>query len=712
MKKLTALLLTIAIVSTFPALAFGQSSRLQYPDAERGNVSDTYFGTRVADPYRWLEDLDSAQTRAWVTAQAALSASYFAAIPERPALYRHIKGIANYERIGAPYHVKNHYFYTYNSGLQNQSVLYTMDGPHGKPRVLIDPNKLSTDGTVALGPTAVNEDGTRIAYATQSAGSDWETWHVRSVATAKDTSDTIDWSKFSGASWLKDGSGFYYSRYAAPVKGSTYKTALYGQRVYFHTIGSPQSADRLVYEDPAHNDYFFSADVTEDGRYVILSQSGGKSYNTRIYYKDVRKPGSAFLPLLARGDAQYNFVDNAGSTFFIETDKDAPNHRLIAVDVANPSRARTVIPEASSALQGVSTVGNQFFAHYLQDAHSAVKQYTRSGRLVRVVALPGIGTAGGFSGQREDRSVYYTFSSYTSPPVTYRYDLTTGTSAAYRKTHVAFKDSQYVTDEVFYRSKDGTRVPMMIAHRKGLRLDGSNPTILYAYGGFDIAITPSFSTNTATWLQMGGIYAVANLRGGSEYGEAWHHAGMLEHKQRVFDDYIAAAQYLIAKGYTSTPKLAAKGESNGGLLIGAVETQRPDLFGVALPGVGVLDMLRFQDFTIGNAWISEYGCSTCSKDQFETLLRYSPYHNVKDGTHYPPTLISTADHDDRVFPAHSFKFAAAMQRAQAGEAPVLLRVDTRSGHGGGKPITKVVEDYADIYAFLVKNMHLSLPSGF
>ena len=712
MKNFLAIILTVAFVCALPPKAPARDGRLIYPAAPRGTVVDTYFGTQVPDPYRWLEEIDSPQTRAWVSAEAALTASYFAGIPQRPALYRHLQAMANYERIGAPYHIKNHYFYTYNSGLQNQAVLYTMDGPHGKPRVLIDPNKLSADGTVALGPTAVSEDGTRIAYATQSAGSDWETWHVRNVVNATDTNDSIEWSKFSGASWLKDGSGFYYSRYAAPAKGATFKNALYGQQVYFHKLDTPQSADRLAYQDPAHKDYFFSADVTEDGRYVILSQSGGRSYNTRLYYKNARDTSATFRPLLVQGDAQYNFVDNVGATFFIETDKNAPNHRLIAIDARDPQRERTVIPEASSALGRVSTGGNRFFAQYLKDAHSQVREYTYAGRFVREVALPGIGTASGFEGQREDGAVYYTFSSYTSPPVTYRYDLATGKSTVYRKTHVAFNDAQYQTDEVFYRSKDGTRIPMMIAHRRGLKLDGSHPTILYAYGGFDIAITPGFSSNTATWLQMGGIYAVANLRGGSEYGEAWHHAGMLAHKQRVFDDYIAAAQYLIAKHYTSTPKLAAKGESNGGLLVGAVETQRPDLFGAALPGVGVLDMLRFQDFTIGNAWITEYGCSTCSKEQFRTLLKYSPYQNVKDGTHYPPTLISTADHDDRVFPAHSFKFAAAMQHAQAGDAPVLLRVDTRSGHGGGKPIAKIVGDYADMYAFLCKNLHLTLPVGF
>lgn len=692
--------------------AGAQTVALHYPPAPRDSVTDTYFGTTVADPYRWLENIDSAQTRAWVQAEASLTQSYFAQIPQRDVIAARLKSAVNYERFTTPYHQKNHYFYTYNAGLQNQSVLYTMNGPHGTPRVLIDPNKLSSDGTVALGPSAVTYDGTLIAYSTQSAGSDWQTWHVRNVATGKDLPDTLQWSKFSGATWLKDGSGFYYDRYDAPTAGETYKAALYGQKVYFHKLGSPQSADRLVYQDPANKDYFFSVTVTEDGRYAVLTQSGGRSYNTRVYFEDLRSKQPHFMPLLTKYDAQWNFVDSDGTRFFFDTDKDAPNHRIAVVDVRNPSAVHTLIPQWSSALEDVNTAGRSIYVRYMKDAHSAVRQYTFGGRFVREVALPGIGTASGFYGDRPDKVTYYTYSSYTTPPTAYTLDIATGKSAVYRKTHVPMDLSAFVTDEVFYTSKDGTRVPMMIAHRKGMKLDGSNPAILYAYGGFDIPITPAFSAMTATWLKMGGIYAVANIRGGSEYGEAWHHAGMLANKQHVFDDFIAAAQYLISQKYTSTPKLAIKGESNGGLLIGAVETQRPDLFGAALPGVGVMDMLRFQDFTIGNAWIPEYGCSTCSADQFKALYAYSPYQNVKAGVTYPPTLISTADHDDRVFPAHSFKFAAAMQHDQAGTAPVLLRVDLKAGHGGGKPIAKSIEDYADTYAFLLKNLHLQLPTGF
>ena len=686
--------------------------KLDYPPAPRGTVTDTYFGTTVADPYRWMENIDAPQTRTWVLAEAKLTQEYFARIPQRSRIAARLKSAVNYERFSLPYHAKAHYFYTYNSGLQNQSVLYTMNGPHGKPRVLINPNTFSSDGTVALGPSATTLDGTLMAYSTQTAGSDWQTWHVRSVLTGKDLPDVLKWSKFSGASWLKDKSGFFYDRYAAPTPGQTYKAALFDQRVYFHKLGTAESADRVVYQDPAHKDYFFDASVTQDGRYVILTQSGGRSYNTRVYYEDLRAKQPRFLPLLVKGDAQWYFVDNDGPVFFFQTDKGAPNHKVVAIDVRKPAAVKDVVPQWSSAIDGVNTAGRNIFVLYLKDAHSAVRQYTYAGRLVRDVSLPGIGTAGGFYGDPRDKVTYYSYSGYTTPPTAYAFDIASGKSSVYRKTHVPMDVSGYVTDEVFYTSKDGTRVPMMIAHRKGIKLDGSNPTILYAYGGFDIPITPGFSALTATWLKMGGIYAVANIRGGSEYGEAWHHAGMLANKQNVFDDFIAAAQYLIAKKYTSTPKLAIKGESNGGLLIGAVETQRPDLFGAALPGVGVMDMLRFQDFTIGNSWISEYGCSTCSAAQFKTLYAYSPYANVKLGTAYPPTLISTADHDDRVFPAHSFKFAAAMQHDQAGPAPVLLRVDLKSGHGGGKPITKVIDDYADAYAFLLKNLHLTLPAGF
>lgn len=709
MKKLLSAAACIALCGGFASAA---SAVLSYPAAPRSAVTDTYFGTKVADPYRWMEQIDSPQTQTWLKAEIGVTQQYFAAIPQRGTIEAHLRKIANYEKVGAPYHIGNRYFLTYNSGLQNQSVLYTMTSLHAKRRVLIDPNALSKDGTVALGPTAISPDAKYIAYATQTAGSDWETWHVRNIATGQDLSDKIEWSKFSDAAWRNDDSGFYYERYDAPSAGETYKSALYGQKLFFHKLGTPQSADSLVYTDPAHKDYFFAASVTEDGRYLIMTQSSGSSDATRIYYRDLKAAGSSFVPLFDKGDAQWSFVDNDGPVFYVQTDKDAPNFKVVAVDTRNPQAVRTFIPQSSSAMQGVSTVGHNFFPLYLKDAHSQVVQYDRHGKRVRDVRLPGIGTVSGFGGLSRDTTTFYTYGGYTSPPVIYQMNVASGVSTVLRKTKVAFDDAQFVTDEVFYTSKDGTRVPLMVAHRRGLKLNGQNPTILYGYGGFDIPITPNFSSMIASWLQMGGVYAVANIRGGSEYGESWHHGGWRNNKQHVFDDFISAAEFLIAKQYTSTPKLAIKGESNGGLLIGAVEIQRPDLFGAALPGVGVMDMLRFQDFTIGNAWISEYGCSTCTAEQFKTLYAYSPVHNIKPGTKYPPTLISTADHDDRVFPAHSFKFAATMQAAQAGDAPVLLRVDVRAGHGGGKPITKVIEDYADSYAFLLKNLGLTLPAGY
>ena len=699
-----------------PALAFSvlllAATQMNYPPAPRGTVTDTYFGTVVADPYRWMEEIDSPQTRAWVLAEAKLTQNYMAQIPERPRIAAALRASVNYERFGLPYHVKNHYFYTYNSGLLNQSVLYTMNGPRGTPRVLIDPNAFSADGTVALGDTAYSFDGKYVAYATQSNGSDWQTYRVRSVVTGKDLPDVLQWARFSGASWVKDGSGFYYERYAQPAPGEQYKASAVNQMVYFHRLGTPQSADPLVYRDPAHPTAYLGTNVTVDGRYVVLTESFTNTYNNAVYYEDLASRQPRFLPLLTKVDAQWNFVDSDGPRFFFNTDKLGANHAVVAVDLRTPARVSTVVPVWSSAIDNVNTVGRRIFVMYLKDAHSAVREFDYDGHLVRDVQLPGIGSAGGFSGWPEDKTTYYAFSGYTAPPTQYTFDLATGRASVYRKTRVTFDASQYTTDEVFYRSKDGTRVPLMIAHRKGLQLNGRTPAILYAYGGFDIPVVPAFSALTATWLRMGGIYAVANIRGGSEYGEAWHHAGMLARKQNVFDDFIAAAQYLIDRRYTSTPKLAISGASNGGLLIGAVETQRPDLFGAALPNVGVMDMLRFQNFTAGVGWEAEYGCSTCSAAQFKTLLAYSPYQNVKDGTHYPPTLISTADHDDRVFPAHSFKFAAAMQHAQAGSAPILLRVDLKAGHGGGKPLAKVIEDYADEYAFLVRNLHVPLPGSF
>lgn len=693
-------------------LTSGTIRALEYPQPPADSTVDTYYGAQVADPYRPLESIDSPQTRAWVLAESSLSRSYLDAIPQRDSIKSHLQSIVNYERYGTPFHMRDRYFYLYNSGLQNQSVLYTTRGLDGTPRVLIDPNRLSSDGSVTVGGESPSWNARYLAYATQTSGSDWQTWHVRDVESATDLPDTLVWSKFAAAAWLPDDSGFFYERYPEPASGQTYKGALYDQAVYLHRLGTPQGSDARFYYQPQHKNWIYGAAVTEDGRYLVLSVFSNRSVNTRIGYVDLRDPKRSMHQLLWKNDAQWSFVGNAGPVFYFTTTLGSPNSRVVAIDVRRPDAARTVVPEAAAALQGASAVGKRLILSYLVDAHSAVKVYDYAGKFVRDVALPGLGNAGGFAGFSNDRETFYAYSGWTTPPTLYRYDVVSGKSTVYRKPQIAFDPSGYDTKEVFYRSKDGTRVPMMISARKGIALDGSNPTILYGYGGFDIPMTPYFSSFIATWLQMGGIYAVANIRGGSEYGEAWHRGGMLGNKQHVFDDFIAAAEYLIAQKYTSTPKLAIKGESNGGLLVGAVETQRPDLFGAAVPGVGVLDMLRFDKFTIGNFWIPEYGCSTCGAADFAWLYKYSPYANVKAGVAYPPTLIVTSDHDDRVFPAHSFKFAARMQAAQSGPAPVLLRVQLKAGHGESTTLAQSIDLTADVYAFLVKNLAMTLPAGF
>jgi prolyl oligopeptidase len=687
-------------------------SAFEYPKPPTDATVDAYYGTNVPDAYRPLESIDAPATRTWVEAEAALARSYLDAIPQRAAIRSRLQSIVDYERYTVPFHMRDVYFYFYNSGLQDQSVLYAMRGLNGTARVLIDPNELSSDGSMTIGGEFPSWNARYLAYATHVSGSDWVTWHVRDVATAKDLPDTLQWSKFSTAAWLPGDGGFLYERYPAPAAGETLKGALYGHCVYYHKLGTPESADSVFYYRPEHKNWLYGTQVTDDRRYAIVSVSSNDSINNRIGYADLRNASRTVRELLWQNDAQWGFVGNAGPIFYLTTTLDAPNSRVVAVDVRNPGILRTVVPQSRFALQSASYVGGRLILSYLADAHSAVSVFDASGRHVRDVSLPGLGTATGFKGFAGDRTTFYSYAGWTTPPTIYRYDVLTGQSAVYRKPRISFDAGQYVTREVFYLSKDGTRVPMMVSYRRGMALDGTNPTILYAYGGFDIPMTPSFSTAIATWLQMGGVYAVANIRGGSEYGEAWHRAGMLGNKQNVFNDFIAAAQYLIAQKYTSTPKLAIKGESNGGLLIGAVETQRPDLFGAAVPGVGVLDMLRFDKFTIGNFWIPEYGCATCGANDFAWLYKYSPYANVRPNTVYPPTLIMTSDHDDRVFPAHSFKFAAKMQADQAGSAPILLRVQLKAGHGGSTTLTQSIDATADIYAFLVKNLGMELPAAF
>jgi len=677
-----------------------------YPEARKGDQTDDYHGVKVADPYRWLEDLDSAETRAWVEAENKLSFGFLESIPQRTPIKERLTRLWNYEKYGIPVREGNRYFYTRNSGLQNQAVLYTVTSLEAQPQQVLDPNTLSADGTVALSGMQVSPDGKLLAYSLSASGSDWQEWKVRDVETSKDLSDDLKWVKFSGASWTRDGKGFFYSRYDEP-KSDALKGTNYFQKVYYHKLGTPQSEDVLVYERPDQKDWLFNSAVTEDGNYLIITVFQGTDVKSRIYYKDLKAKDSAVVKLLDDFDAAYSFVGNEGPRFFFQTDLQAPRSKVIEVNVSKSARDnwKVIVPEGKETLQTTTFVNNKFIANYLKDAYTQVKVYDTAGKLVNEVSFPGIGAAEGFGGHATDKETFYSFTGFTTPTTIYRYDMTTGKSSVFRQPKVDFNPADFETKQVFYTSKDGTKVPMFITHKKGLKLDGNNPTYLYGYGGFNISMSPAFSVGNLVWMEMGGVYAQPNLRGGGEYGEEWHQQGMKLKKQNVFDDFIAAAQWLIDNKYTSTPKLAIGGGSNGGLLVGAALTQRPDLFGAALPAVGVMDMLRFQKFTIGWAWVSDYGSSD-NADEFKALYAYSPLHNIKPGTSYPPTLITTADHDDRVWPGHSFKFAAALQAAQAGSAPVLIRIETKAGHGAGKPTTKIIEEIADRWAFLVKTLNM------
>jgi prolyl oligopeptidase len=687
--------------------------KLMYPEAKKVDQVDDYHGVTVADPYRWLEDLDSSDTRAWVESENKLTMGFLDQIPVRSQIRDRLTKLWNFERYGVPFKEGRRYFYSKNDGLQNQSVIYTTTSLDAQPKVLIDPNKLSADGTVALSGLAISHDAKLMAYGLSASGSDWMEWKVRDIESGNDLSDHLQWVKFSGASWTADGKGFYYSRYDQP-KDNKLEGANYFQKLYYHVVGTPQSDDLLIYERPDKKDWLFSGNVTDDGRYLIITVSQGTDRKSRVYYKDLQNIDGPVVKLLDEFDAAYNFIDNDGSVFWFRTDLNAPRGRVIAIDTAKPDRRnwKQVIPESAETLEGVNAVGGLLVASYLKDAHSQIKVFGLDGKFVRQVDLPGIGTADGFGGKRTDKETFYAFTGYTTPGTIYHYDVASGKSTLFRQPKVDFDPSAYETKQVFYNSKDGARVPMFLTYKKGLKLDGNNPTLLYGYGGFNIPITPGFSVGNLVWMEMGGVYAVANLRGGSEYGEDWHQAGMKLKKQNVFDDFIAAAEWLIANKYTSTPKLAIHGGSNGGLLIGAAMTQRPDLFGAALPAVGVMDMLRFQKFTIGWAWVSDYGSSD-NPEEFKAIYKYSPLHNIKRGTCYPPTLITTADHDDRVVPSHSFKFAATMQSAQGCDNPILIRIETKAGHGAGKPTSKTIEEVADRWGFLVRvlNMNGGVPSG-
>ena len=680
-------------------------SDLIYPTTEQVEQSDNYHGVEIKDPYRWLEDPDSESTKAWVQAQNKVTNSYLETIPQRDKIQQRLTQLWDYEKYGIPFKRNRRYFYFKNDGLQNQSVLYTLTSLDDEGEILLDPNTLSEDGTIALSGLSISDDGQWMAYGLSTAGSDWVEYRVRNIATGEDIDDHLKWIKFSGASWTKDNQGFFYSRYDEPNEQTKLEDVNYYQKLYYHRLGTPQSEDVLIYHRPDQKEWGFSGSVTEDGKYLVISVWLGTDRKNLVFYKNLQDPDSSVVELISKFEASYGVIDNDGDTFWIQTDLNAPRSKVIAIALDKPDRAnwQEIIPEAEETLESVGILNNQFVLDYLKDARSQIKIYNLDGSFVREVELPGIGSAGGFSGKREDSETFYVFTSFTTPSTIYRYDMTTGESQLFRKPEVDFNPEDYQTQQVFYPSKDGTKIPMFITYKKGIELDGNNPTYLYAYGGFNISLTPSFSVSNLVWLEMGGIYAVANLRGGGEYGEAWHQAGMKDKKQNVFDDFIAAGEWLIEQKYTSKNKLAIAGGSNGGLLVGACITQRPDLFAAAIPAVGVLDMLRFHKFTIGWAWCAEYGSPDDEAD-FKTLYAYSPLHNLKPGTNYPATMIITADHDDRVVPAHSFKFAAALQAAHQGDNPVLIRIETKAGHGAGKPTSKIIEEAADKWGFLMANL--------
>ncbi|MGE6460389.1 prolyl oligopeptidase family serine peptidase [Pseudoalteromonas tetraodonis] len=675
---------------------------LDYPETKKGTVVDTYFGENVADPYRWLEDDMSDETAQWVKTQNNLTFSYLEQIPYRDTLKQRLEKLMNYEKISAPFTEGDYTYFYKNDGLQNQYVLYrSKDG--GEAEIFLDPNTFSEDGTTSMSGLSFSEDGSLLAYQISEGGSDWRKIIVIDTETKEQVEQALVDVKFSGVSWLAN-DGFYYSSYDKP-EGSELSAKTDQHKVYYHKLGRAQSEDALVFGDTAEQKHrYVGAKATKDGRYLFITASVSTSGN-KLFIKDLTKPDSEFVTVVGNTDSDTSVIDNEGSKLFLVTNLNAPNKKVVTVDASNPQPEnwQDFIPETENVLN-VTLGGNTFFANYMVDAISKVKQYKKQGELIRDISLPGVGTAGGFGGKKEQTTLYYSFTNYKTPGTTYSFDVQSGESKVYRKSGIDFNSDNYTSEQVFYTSKDGTKVPMIITYKSDIKLDGSNPTILYGYGGFNISLTPRFSSTTAAWLEQGGVYAVANIRGGGEYGKEWHKAGTQLQKQNVFDDFIAAAQYLQDKKYTSKKRLALRGGSNGGLLVGAVMTQRPDLFQVALPAVGVLDMLRYHTFTAGAGWAYDYGTSDQSKEMFDYLKGYSPIHNVKAGVEYPATMITTGDHDDRVVPSHSFKFAAELQANQAGTNPTLIRIETNAGHGAGTPTSKIIDLYADMYGFTLYNM--------
>ncbi|QDT34461.1 prolyl oligopeptidase family serine peptidase [Thalassoglobus polymorphus] len=702
-------------------VTFSLTASAEVPMTQRIDHFDEYFGQKVHDPYRWLEDdvRESEQVAEWVKKQNEHTFGYLEKIAEREPIRKRLTELWNFEKFGTPFTAGGRLYFYKNDGLQNQYVLYVQDDSEAEPRVLIDPNEWSEDGTVAIGGTAFSDDGRYLAYSIQDAGSDWRTWKVMEIESGKILDDELNWIKFNSPAWTPDGRGFFYGRFPEPVEGAEFQNLNVNQAIYYHRIGESQAEDVLVFHRPDQPEWGYSTSVTEDGRYLIITVHVGTDDRYRVFYKDLDDSLAMPLPLIRNFENEYSFIGNDGPVFFFKTDLDAPRGRVISIDTRKVSKQieeegvapevpyTEVIPEQPEAMRDVTIIANLFVVESLKDAKTQVAVYRKSGELLRNVEFPAIGSAFGFRGKSTDTETYYSFSSYVLPPTIYKYDMLTGESEQIRQASVDFNPHDYEAKQVFYTSKDGTRVPMFISHKKGIKLDGNNPTLLYGYGGFNIPLTPSFSISRLAWMEMGGVYAVANLRGGGEYGEKWHKAGTKLNKQNVFDDFIAAAEWLIENKYTQTKKLAIQGGSNGGLLVGACMTQRPELFGACLPAVGVMDMLRFHKFTAGRYWTDDYGSSD-NEDEFKALLAYSPYHNAKEGVCYPPTLISTADTDDRVVPGHSFKFAAAIQHAQSCDNPILIRIETKAGHGAGKPTSKIIEELADHWAFLVQTLGVEL----
>jgi prolyl oligopeptidase len=705
----------LLFAASLPALPLvAQDTTFRYPDTRKTEQVDEYFGRKVEDPYRWLEQdaRVSEEVRDWVTAQNEVTFGYLETLPGREAIAKRLAELWNYPRVSAPFHAGGRWYISRNDGLQNHNVLYTMDEVGGAERVVFDPNTWSEDGTVALGETSFSPDGRFVAYSIQEAGSDWRTWRVRDLRSGEDTGDVLRYLKFTRIAWEKDGSGFFYSKYPDPQVGAEFTSLNLEAKLMHHRIGAQQADDVVVYWRPEHPEWNYGMQVTDDGRYLVIWVSVGTDAKYRVYIKDLQREFAAPMPIVDEFENDFSLIGNDGPVFYWRTDDSAPRNRVVAIDVRAPGREnwREILPEDAdgAVMQGVSLVHNMLAVNWMRDVQSAVSLFTLDGKKVRDVELPGVGTVSGFEGEREDTEVYFTFSSFAVPPSTYRHDLITGETELFHRPEVAFDPDAYVTKQIFYESKDGTRVPMFVTHKVGIELDGTNPTLLYGYGGFNISLRPGFSVSRLGWMDLGGVYVVANLRGGGEYGRAWHEGGKKQNKQNVFDDFVAAAEHLIEIGYTSPEKLAIQGGSNGGLLVGAVMCQRPDLFGVCLPAVGVMDMLRFDAFTAGRYWTDDYGSSSESQPMFEYLLGYSPYHALKPGMSYPATLVTTADTDDRVVPGHSFKFAARLQECHEGSDPVMIRIQTGAGHGSGKPTSMIIQELADVYAFTAKHLGMDL----